>query len=103
MHLYQGSTRHFIANTIPARRASSLSDRFFDEPRFRPTPSETQSWRSSLTADQRDLVELSPPLSLRHPNRGSNVFLCDESSRDFFICLIHRGSSTARRAADTGP
>ena len=72
MHLYQGSTRQFIADATQARLANQLSDRFFDEFRYRPAPSEVESWRNSLSAmatvlqlsdltDQGILVELKPP------------------------------------------
>ena len=50
MHLYQGSTRQFIADATQARLANQLSDRFFDEFRYRPSPSEVLSWRNSLGA-----------------------------------------------------
>ena len=74
MHLYQGSTRQFIADATKARVASQLSERFFDEFRYQPAPSEVTSWRNSLGAmatvlqladltDQGILVELKLPLS----------------------------------------
>jgi len=74
MHLYQGSTRQFIADATQARLANMLSDRWFDEFRYRPSPSEITSWRNSLSAmahvlqaadltDQGILVELKMPLS----------------------------------------
>ena len=74
MHLYQGSTRQFIADATQARLATMLSDRWFDEFRYRPSPSEVTSWRNSLSAmahvlqtadltDQGILVELKMPLS----------------------------------------
>ena len=74
MHLYQGSTRQFIADATQARLANMLSDRWFDEFRYRPSPSEVTSWRNSLSAmahvlqaadltDQGILVELKMPLS----------------------------------------
>ncbi len=74
MHLYQGSTHQFIADATQARLANLLSDRFFDEFRYRPAPSEVTSWRNSLSAmatvlqladltDQGILVELKLPLS----------------------------------------
>ena len=74
MHLYRGSTRQFIADATQARLANQLSDRFFDEFRYRPAPSEVTSWRNSLGAmasvlqladltDQGILVELKLPLS----------------------------------------
>ena len=50
MHLYQGSTRQFIADATQARLGNRLSDRFFDEFRYRPAPSEVTSWRNSLGA-----------------------------------------------------
>jgi len=74
LHLYQGSTQQFIADATQARLANQLSDRFFDEFRYRPAPSEVTSWRNSLGAmasvlqladltDQGILVELKLPLS----------------------------------------
>src|SRR5436190_7761473 len=74
MHLYQGSTRQFIGDATQARLANMLSDRFFEEFRYRPAPSEVNSWRNSLGAmatvlqradlrDQGVLVELKLPLS----------------------------------------
>src|SRR3954454_24103822 len=74
MHLYQGSSEQFIADATQARLANQLADRFFDEFRYRPAPSEVTSWRNSLSAmanvlqladltDQGILVELKLPLS----------------------------------------
>ena len=74
MHLYQGTTQQFIGDATQARLANQLSDRFFDEFRYRPSPSEVTSWRNSLLAmaqvlqvadltDQGILVELKLPLS----------------------------------------
>jgi hypothetical protein len=74
LHLYQGSTRQFIADATQSRLANQLADRFFDEFRYRPAPSEVESWRNSLSAmatvlqlsdltDQGILVELKLPLS----------------------------------------
>ncbi len=74
MHLYQGTSEQFIEDAVQARLANLLSDRFFDEFRYRPAPSEVTSWRNSLAAmanvlqmadlrDQGVLVELKLPLS----------------------------------------
>jgi hypothetical protein len=74
MHLYQGSTRQFIADATQARLANMLATRFEDEFRYRPAPSEVTSWRNSLGSmaqvlqhadltDQGILVELKLPLS----------------------------------------
>jgi len=74
LHLYQGTTRQFIADARLARLANQLSDRIFDEFRYRPAPSEVTAWRNSLgsmatvlqLADLTDLgilVELKLPLS----------------------------------------
>jgi hypothetical protein len=74
VHLYQGTTQQFIADATQARLANQLSDRFFDEFRYRPAPSVVTSWRNSLGAmasvlqiadltDQGILVELKLPLS----------------------------------------
>src|SRR3954468_17575413 len=65
VHLYQGTTEQFIADATQARLANQLADRFFDEFRYRPAPSEVTSWRNSLSAmatvlhlpDLRDQVE----------------------------------------------
>src|ERR1700690_2153490 len=74
MHLYQGTSSQFIGDAVQARRANQLSDRLFQEFRYRPSPSEVTSWRNSLGAfaqvlqlgdfrDQGILVELKLPLS----------------------------------------
>jgi DUF2075 family protein len=74
VHLYQGSTEQFIADATQARLATHLSNRFFEEFRYRPSLSEVMSWRNSLGAmanvlqlaalrDQGILVELKLPLS----------------------------------------
>ena len=74
MHLYQGTSEQFIADAVQARLANQLADRFFEEFRYRPSPSEVTSWRNSLGAmahvlqladltDQGILVELKLPLS----------------------------------------
>jgi uncharacterized protein len=74
MHLYQGTTQEFIGDATQARLANQLSDRFFGEFRYRPSPSEVTSWYNSLLAmanvlqvadltDQGVLVELKLPLS----------------------------------------
>ncbi len=74
MHLYQGTSEQFIADATQARLANQLADRFFDEFRYRPPPSEVHAWQNSLGAmatvlqladltDQGILVELKLPLS----------------------------------------
>ena len=76
MHLYQGTTSQFIADATQARLANQLGDRFFQEFRYQPSPSEVTSWRNSLSAmatvlqladlnDQGILVEVRLPLSSR--------------------------------------
>jgi hypothetical protein len=76
MHLYQGTSAQFIADAVQARLANQLADRFFQEFRYKPAPSEVMSWRNSLGAmanvlkvadltDQGILVELKLPLSSR--------------------------------------
>jgi len=76
MHLYRGSTDQFVADAVRARLAGQLADRFFDEFRYRPSPSEVASWQNSLRAmsdvlqladlrDQGILVELQLPLTSR--------------------------------------
>jgi hypothetical protein len=80
VHLFQGTSEQFIADATQARLANLLSDRFFDEFRYRPAPSEVTSWRNSLAAmaivlqladlrDQGVLVELKLPLSFEAPRR----------------------------------
>jgi hypothetical protein len=74
LHLYRGTSAQFIADATQARLANQLSERFFEEFRYRPAPSEVMSWRNSLGAmanvlqvadltDQGILVELKLPLS----------------------------------------
>lgn len=74
MHLYQGTSEQFIADAVQARLASHLSDRFFQEFRYKPPLSEANAWRNSLGAmanvlqladlrEQGVLVELKLPLS----------------------------------------
>jgi len=74
VHLYQGTSEQFIGDATQARLANLLADRFFEEFRYRPGPSEVTSWRNSLLAmasvlqvadltDQGILVELKLPLS----------------------------------------
>jgi uncharacterized protein len=74
VHLYQGTSEQFIADAVQARLADQLSERFFNEFRYRPARSEIESWRHSLGAmanvlqladlrDQGILVELKLPLT----------------------------------------
>lgn len=74
MHLYQGTSEQFIGDATQARIANYLSERFVEEFRYRPAPSEVTSWRNSLQAmasvlqladlrDQGVLVELKLPLT----------------------------------------
>ncbi len=74
MHLYQGTTGQFIGDAARNRMAGQLSDRFFQEFRYRASESEVLAWRNSLGAmasvlqladltDQGILVELKLPLS----------------------------------------
>lgn len=74
MHLYRGTTEQFIGDAVRNRLATQLSDRFFDEFRYMPSPSEVTSWQNSLRAmsdvldladlkDQGILVELKLPLT----------------------------------------
>ena len=48
MHLYRGTTEQFIGDAVRARLAGRLIDRFFEEYRYRPSPSEVTSWQNSL-------------------------------------------------------
>lgn len=97
MHLYQGSTQRFIGDATQARIATLLSDRFFQEFRYRPPNSEVNAWRNSLGAlahvlqvadltDQGILVELKLPLSSKrldvmltgsHPERGDSAVIVE--------------------------
>jgi uncharacterized protein len=74
VHLYQGTTEAFMADAVRARLAPLLAQRFFEEFRHKPAPSEVTSWQNSLAAmanvlqladlrDQGILVELKLPLS----------------------------------------
>ena len=74
MHLYQGTSEQFIADAVQARLANQLAERFFQEFRYKPAPSEVTSWQNSLGAmakvlqladlrEQGVLVELKLPLS----------------------------------------
>jgi DUF2075 family protein len=76
VHLYRGTSEQFIADAVQARLSTQLSERFFEEFRYKPAPSEVMSWRNSLGAmanvlqladlrDQGILVELKLPLSSR--------------------------------------
>ena len=51
MHLYQGTSEQFIADAVQARLANQLAERFFEEFRYKPAPSEVTSWRNSLARD----------------------------------------------------
>jgi len=87
VHLYRGTTEQFIGDATQARLASELSDRFFEEFRHKPAPSEVTSWHNSLSAmsnalqladlrDQGILVELKLPLSSKRLDvliTGSNT------------------------------
>jgi uncharacterized protein len=97
VHLYRGSTEHFIADAVRARLAGQLADRFFDEYRYRPSPSEVASWQNSLRAmadvlqladlrDQGILVELRLPLTSRrldclitgsNPDQGDSAVIVE--------------------------
>jgi hypothetical protein len=50
LHLYQGTSEQFIADAVQARLANQLAERFFQEFRYRPAPSEVMSWRNSAKA-----------------------------------------------------
>jgi uncharacterized protein len=76
VHLYRGSTDRFIGDATQNRLATQLSERFFEEFRYRPPTSEVHSWQNSLRAmadvlrladltDQGILVELQLPLTSR--------------------------------------
>ncbi len=74
MHLYSGDTDQFVRDAVMSRLAARLSDRFFEEFRYKPAPSEVASWQNSLRAmadvlqladlrDQGIVVELQLPLT----------------------------------------
>jgi hypothetical protein len=91
VHLYQGTSEQFIADAVQARLANQLSDRFFQEFRYKPAPSEVMSWQNSLAAmanvvqladlrDQGIIVELKLPLSSKRLDvmiTGSNPAVGD--------------------------
>jgi hypothetical protein len=91
VHLYQGTSEQFIADAIQARLAGQLAQRYFDEFRYKPAPSEVTSWQNSLRAmanvlqlaDMRDqgiLVELKLPLTSKRLDvmvTGSNPIVGD--------------------------
>jgi hypothetical protein len=74
VHLYSGSTAQFVRDAVLNRLAGRLSDRFFDEFRYKPPLSEVSAWQNSLRAmadvlqladlrEQGILVELQLPLT----------------------------------------
>lgn len=97
MHLYRGTTRQFIADAERERLAGQLADRFLEEFRYRPAPSEVASWQNSLRAmadvlaaadlrDQGILVELRLPLTSKRldclitgssPGRGDSAVIVE--------------------------
>jgi uncharacterized protein len=93
MHLYQGTTEQFIGHAINARIAGLLSQRWFDEMRYKPSPGEVTSWQNSLRAmanvlqladlrDQGILVELKLPLTSKRLDvvvTGSNPDVGDSA------------------------
>ena len=50
MQLYSGTTASLIEDSVKNRIATKLSDSFFANFRFHPSPSEVNSWRNSLRA-----------------------------------------------------
>jgi hypothetical protein len=91
VHLYQGTGEQFIADAMQARLAGQLAQRYFDEFRYKPAPSEVTSWQNLLRAmanvlqlaDRRDqgiLVELKLPLTSKRLDvmvTGSNPIVGD--------------------------
>src|SRR3990172_1231641 len=87
MHLYRGTTEQFIGDAVRATLANQLAERFFEEFRYKPAPSEVTSWHNSLSAmsnalqladlrDQGILVELKLPFSSKRLDvlvTGSNA------------------------------
>ena len=74
MHLYRGSTRQFIDAT-QARLANQLSDRLFDEFRYRPAPSEVHGPARDfpLTLAEGTAIELSRPAEAGTSGEDSRV------------------------------
>ena len=93
MHLYQGTTEQFMGDAAQNRLATLLTDRFFQEFRYKPSLSEIQSWKNSLAAmatalqladlrDQGVLVELKLPLTSKRLDvmiTGSNPQVGDSA------------------------
>jgi hypothetical protein len=88
MHLYQGTSAQFIGDAVQNRLATQLADRFFDEFRYKPPPSEVMAWRNSLSAmasvlqladltDQGIIVELKLSLT----SKRLDVLLTDVSDQ----------------------
>jgi hypothetical protein len=91
LHLYQGTSEQFIADAVQARLATQLSERFFQEFRYKPPNNEVMSWQNSLAAmanvlqladlrDQGIIVELKLPLSSKRLDvmiTGSNPAVGD--------------------------
>jgi hypothetical protein len=112
LHLYQGTTQQFIADATQARLANMLSDRWFEEFRYRPSPSEVTSWRNSLSAmahvlqvadltDQGILVELKMPLSSKRLDvliTGSNP----DTKRDSAVIVELKQWTKVGRSPMTG-
>src|SRR3989304_4406702 len=94
MHLYRGSTEQFIGDAVRATLANQLAERFVEEFRYKPSPSEVTSWHHSLSAmsnalqladlrDQGILVELKLPLSSKRLDvliTGSNASTGSDSA-----------------------
>ena len=69
MHLYQGTSEQFIADAVQARLANQLADRFFQEFRYKPPPSEVTSWQNSLGA-MANVLQLGGPSRSGRPRRA---------------------------------
>jgi hypothetical protein len=84
VHLYQGTSEQFIADAVQARLANQLADRFFQEFRYKASPSEVMSRRNSLGAI-----------------RGCYVYFMDAPTRDFVLSRTEGSSARTARAAET--
>lgn len=93
MHLYEGTSSQFMGDAAQNRLATLLTDRFFQEFRYKPSLAEIQSWKNSLAAmatalqladlrDQGVLVELKLPLTSKRLDvmiTGSNPHVGDSA------------------------
>jgi hypothetical protein len=72
MHLYRGTTEQFIGDAVRATLANQLAERFFEEFRYKPSPSEVTSWHNSLSAMSNALQSPSKTVSSPLRNRPTS-------------------------------